>query len=143
MKRILQSLALLLVGPLFATAAHAADDTHVHALLIMASDAKKPADPKLAPYEAELQRNLPESSFRLVSEGTGTAPARISLGQGDTLELIVEKRDSEGLHFKARWMKGDNLFFGGGFVMSPGTPLVLGRRPAGDGDVPIMLVIVK
>lgn len=144
MKRILLSLALLAVGSLLVSPARAAEATHVHALLILASDAKKPADAKLAPYEAELQRNLPESSFRFVGEGSGNAPVKLNLGQGHTLELTVEKRDSEGIHVKVLWARPDNKpGIKGGFVLPPGTPLVLGRRPAGDGEVPIVLVICK
>ena len=61
---------LWLAGIAWPQLALAADGTSVHAVLIMATDEKAPADPRLAPYEAELQRNLPLSSFRFLGEGS-------------------------------------------------------------------------
>jgi hypothetical protein len=141
------TLVALLATFALALPARAAETTAVRALLIMASNNKTAADPKLAAYEAELQRNFPESSFRLVSEGStsvsGNTPAKIDLGQGNRLEFDSEKRESDGIHLKVRWMKGNKPDINGSFVLQPGIPLVLGRRPAGDGDVPIIMVIAK
>src|SRR6185503_5006261 len=124
--------------------ARAAETTSIQALLIMASNKKAPADPKVAPYEAQLQRNFPESSFRLVGEGStsvsGNTPAKIDLAQGNRLEFESERREADGIHLKVRWAKGD---INGSFVLQPGIPLVLIRRPADDAEVPIILVIAK
>ena len=144
--KILLTSALLLAGLLLTPVAWAANGsgTSVQAVLIMASNNKSPADPRLAPYEAELQRNFPESSFRLAGEGstkvTGNTPAKIELGQGHRVEFDSEKREADGIHLKVRWLKGQ---INGAFVLQSGIPLALGRRPAGDGEVPIVLVIAK
>jgi len=145
----IKSFILAAVIATFALAlpARAAESTSIHALLIMASNKKAPGDPKVAPYEAELQRNFPESSFRLVGEGSasvsGTTPAKIDLSQGNRLEFASEKRESDGIHLKVRWTTGNKNDINGSFVLQPGIPLVLLRRPADDGEVPIILVIAK
>jgi hypothetical protein len=143
--RIIPSILVVLIATFaFALPARAAESTVIRAIFIMASNKKAPADPKVAPYEAQLQRNFPESSFRLVSEGatsvTGNTPAKIELAQGNGLEFESERREADGIHLKVRWKKGD---INGSFVLQPGIPLVLSRRPADDGDVPIILVIAK
>jgi hypothetical protein len=147
MKIILPLFAALLASASMAPLARAADGTALHALLIMASSNKAPADPRLAAYEAELQRNLPESSFRLAGEGSttvsGNNAAKISLGQGQVVSFEDERREADGIHLKVSWMNGKKPGINGMFVLQPGVPLVLGRRPAGDGEVPIVLVIAK
>lgn len=135
-------LAALCASLALALPARAADIT-VRALLIMASDKKQPADPKLAEFEAGLQRNSPESSFKLVREGSITIPdggrGTISVGPGDGVEVEAKKAGS-GIQLKLRWMKRE---MGGTFTQEPGVPIVLGRRPANDGDTPIVLVVAK
>lgn len=135
-------LAALLASLALALPARAAD-IMVRALLINASDKKAPADPKLVEFEAGLQRNSPESSFKLVREGTITIPdggrATISFGAGDGVE-VEAKRAGNGIQLKLRWTKGG---MGGAYTQEAGVPIVLGRRPANDGDTPIVLVVAK
>jgi hypothetical protein len=123
----------------------AADGASVHALLITASDQKAPADPRLAPYEAELQRNLPLSSFKYIGEGSAVvatgAQASITLAQGNHLEVESEK--GAGLRLKVEWKNGDKILISTTLALQPGVPAVLGRRPSGDGDVPIVIVVAK
>ncbi len=145
MRIITLILALLVSASVLPTAALAADIPSVRAILITATNEKTAADPKLAAFEAELQRMVPESSFRYVADGTvgvpGTRRATISLGNGHRLELEREK--GEGLRLKIQWMNGTKLVIGGTFTAQPGVPIMLGNRPSGEGDVPIVLVIAK
>ena len=137
--------ALLLAVAVVPSRAAAADQVSVRAILVIASNAKGAADAKLAPYEAVLQRNVPESSFRFAGEGSvsvsGSGKATISLGQGHRIELIREA--GGGIRLKVQWMNGDRLVIGTGIVFEPGVPVILGRRSSGDGDVPIVLLIAK
>jgi hypothetical protein len=136
-------LAALIASFAFALSAHAAESISIRALLIMASNSKAPADPKLAAFEAELQRNFPESSFRLMHEGSATVAdngrASISLGSGDTVEAEA-RRTSAGIQMKLNWAKGEIATT---VVQQAGIPAVLIRRPVGDGKTPIVLVIAK
>jgi hypothetical protein len=136
-------LAALLASFALALPARAAESITVRAVLIIASDKKGPADPKLAEFEAELQRNAPESSFKFVRDGSVSladgGKGTIPLGSGDGVE-VEGKKTAEGIQVKVRWVKGG---INGTFVLQPGIPLVLGRRPANDGETPIVLVIAK
>jgi hypothetical protein len=136
-------LAALLAGLAYALPARAAESITVRAVLIMASDKKAPADPKLAEFEAELQRNAPESSFKFVREGSITIPdgghGTISLGSGDSVE-VEAKKTAGSIQSKLHWMKGE---MGGTYTQKSGLPIVLGRRPAGDGETPIVIVVAK
>ena len=144
MKTIRFLVAALLAGSALVLPARAAETVAVRAVLIMASNTKGPADPRLAEFEAELQRNLPESSFRFVREGSAKIAdggrASIALGGGDSVDVIAIQRAADGIHMKLRWTKGG---MSPAVVQQPGVPVVLGRRPAGDGETPIVLVIAK
>ncbi len=145
MRIIRSTLFLILTALALQPAAYGADTTAVHAILITASNEKAAADPKLAPYEAALQRNVPESSFRYVAEGSARVPAgghaTLALGRGHRIELENEK--GGGLRLKVQWFNGANVVMSGTFNAQPGVPFMLGRRPSGNGDVPIVLVIAK
>ena len=136
---------LLLAAFVAAPRALAAERTSVQALLIIASHEKTPADPRLAPYEATLQRNVPESSFRLVSESSatvsGTGRATISFGREHKVEL--EGEAGAGIRLKVKWSDGRRVVINSSFVLERGVPLMLGHRPSGDGEVPIVLLIAK
>ncbi len=125
----------------------AAESNSVHAILVTASNQKAAADPKLAPYEAALQRNLPESSFRYLGEATAgiaaNGHATLTLGRGHHLELEGEKGTGSGIAVKLRWLNGDTVLISTSLTLQPGVPAVLGRRPSDDGDTPIVLVIAK
>lgn len=142
---VIVSLLLALVGlPLRAIAA---DTFAIRAILVMATNQKAAADPKLADFEAPLQRNLPESSFRYAGEATTamgvTARGNVSLGHGHRLELEGEKGDGRGHAVRVRWLNGDKVVISTSLTLQPGVPAVLGRRPSDDGETPIVLVIAK
>lgn len=138
---------------LFAVAAlpplsRAADGASIRAILVIASKEKAPADARLAPYEATLQRNLPESSFRFGGEGSATVAgnnsrASISLGSGHRVELQSGAKDADGIVVKVQWMNGKTVVMNNSFTFQPGVPVVLGRRPSGDGNVPIVILIAQ
>lgn len=136
---------LLLAAAALPARAVAADHASVQAILIIASNQKAPADPKLAPYEAVLQRNVPESSFRSAGEGSasvsGNGHATISLGQGHRIELDAEP--GTGIRIKVQWMNGEKVVLSTSVTFQPGVPVMLGRRSSNDGDVPIVLLIAK
>src|SRR5687767_1720689 len=96
-------LALLLAISVLPVAVRAAEGASVHAILITASKEKAPSDSRLVPYEATLQRNLPESSFRYVQEGranvAGNTKASISLN-GHQVILEGGRRDADGIVLK-------------------------------------------
>jgi hypothetical protein len=125
-----------------------ADSVSVHAILITASKEKAPADKRLAPYEETLQRNLPESSFRLVNESSATIAgksgrASITLGSGHRIELEGGSKDADGIVIKVRWLNGSTLVMNNAFTFRPGVPIVLGQRGSGDGEVPIVILVAK
>lgn len=143
---------ILTLSLLFATIAaplHAqgADGASVHAILVTASKEKAPADPRLAPYEATLQRNLPESSFRFAREGKAAlggkaGHATIALGS-HRLELEGGTHDADGIRIKVSWLSGNNAVMSNTFSFQPGVPFVLGLRPSNDGEVPLIIVIAQ
>ena len=141
------ALSLLLACFALPLAAHAADDAFVHAILITASKEKAAADKRLAPYEATLQRNLPESSFSYVAEGVASVSGKnsrnISLGDGHRIELQGIDKDADGISMKVRWLNGNSVVMNNAFTFKPGVPIVLGQRPGGDGNVPIVILIAK
>lgn len=136
-------LALLALAP----AARAADNATVRAILITATNLKREADPKLAPYEAELQRNLPLSSFRYVGEGAAAVSAggksAITLDRGHRVEFEGERSGGRGIRMKVRWQSGGTVIMNTTLTLQPGIPAVLGRRPSGDGETPIILLIAR
>jgi hypothetical protein len=147
MKIITLSLSLLFALVVMPRTARAADAVSVRAILITATQEKAPADKRLAPYEATLQRNLPESSFRFVVEGsakiTGRGRATISLDRGHRLELEGGERTAHGIKLNVQWMNGKTLIIDNSPLFRPGVPVVLGQRPGGDGEVHIVIVIAK
>jgi len=128
-------------------AIRAADNASVRAILITATNLKREADPKLAPYEAELQRNIPLSSFRYVGEGTTAVTAGgkavIALERGNRIELDGERSGGRGIRLKVVWQSGRTVVMNTTLTLQPGVPAVLGRRPSGDGETPIILLIAR
>jgi hypothetical protein len=148
MRTILATFSLLLAIVALPRSARAADGASVHAILITATKEKAPADARLAPYESTLQRNLPESSFRYVGEGKATVAGRnsratISLGSVHRIELEGGDRSTSGIQLKVRWLSGNATVMTNSFVFQPGIPIVLGQRPSGDGNVPIVILIAR
>jgi hypothetical protein len=148
MRTITLTLSLLLALIALPVHARAADGASVRAILITASKDKAPADARLAPFEETLQRNLPESSFRFVAEGTASvagnnSKARISLGGTQSIELEGGSREADGIHLKVQWFNGKTMVVGLPFIFQPGVPVVLGHRKSNDGDVPIVIMVAK
>lgn len=148
MKTIQLTLALLLAAiALPQSAQAAAQGVSVRAILITATNQKAPADPRLAPYEAELQRNIPLSSFRFVSEGSTTASsagrASIGLALGHRVDVEGNKGPT-GIRLRIIWMNGASTVMDTGLTLQPGVPAVLGRRSSDDEkETPIILLIAK
>ena len=141
-------LSMLLAGIALPCSVRAADAASVHAVLIIASKEKAPADPRLAPYEATLQRNLPESSFKFVVEGKASVPGNnkpttLSLGPGHRLELKCSGKDGDGIRLKVEWMNGKSVVMDNAFTLQPNKPVVLGSRPSDEGNVPIVIVTAR
>jgi hypothetical protein len=147
MRLIPFAIALVLALFIVASDARAADNATVRAILITATNLKREADPKLAPYEAELQRNLPLSSFRYVGEGSAAVTAggrsALSLDRGHRVEFEGEKSGGRGIRMKVLWQSGRTVIMNTTLTLQPGVPAVLGRRPSGDGETPIILLIAR
>lgn len=126
-------------------AAKAARAATVHAILISASNKQGGVDRKLAAHEANLRRNLPFDTFRFAGEGTVSLPgggrATINLPGGQRLEL--EDDPDTGIRLKVFWMVGSEVVISTTLTLNPGVPGVLARRPATDGDVPVVLLIAR
>lgn len=127
--------------------ARAAGSSSVHAILITASNQKGGADPRLAPYEATLRRNLPFESFRYVGEGSAavaaSARATLSLGRSHRLELEGEKSDGRGIRVKVKWFDGGRELMSTTLVLQPGVPAVLGRRGGNEAEVPVVILTAR
>jgi hypothetical protein len=147
MRIIHLAFAVLLTAIAMPHHARAAASASVRAILITATNQKREADPKLAPYEAELQRNLPLSSFRYIGEGSasvpGTGRVNLPLSRGHRLELEREKGDGGEIGVRVKWMNGNNVVMHTSLTLQAGLPAVLGRRPSGDAETPIVLLIAK
>lgn len=141
---LLGALAALVSLAPFARAA-AADAANVQVLLVVASNEKGPADRRLAPYEAELQRNLPESSFRLAGEGsatvTGDRPVSVALAQGHRIEFRREA--GGGIALAVQWKNGNETLVRGTMHAVPGKPFVMLWRPKSGSEVPLVIVVAK
>jgi hypothetical protein len=148
MRIITRSLLLLALFALPLTA-RAADGASVHAVLVTASNKKGAADPRLAAYEAVLQRNLPESSFQYVTEGKAVVDAKntratLALASGHRLELEWAGREADGVVLKVQWTNGRTVIMSNSMTLPPGGPgSILGRRPSGDGDVPLIIIMAR
>ena len=147
MRTIPLILSLLFAAFVLPLHARGADGASVHAILIIASKEKAAADPRLAPYEATLQRNLPESSFRFGNEGRatlGTKNSRATVALGThRLELEGGTKDADGIRIKVRWLNGSNVVMSNTFTFQPGIPFALGLRPIKDDEIPIVIVIAN
>lgn len=127
-------------------AGHAAESASVRAMLIIASTAKGPSDPKLAPYEETLRRTLPFESFRYAGEGAATVAsdgkATLTIARGHRLELEGEGGGGRGIRVKVRWLDGRREVMTTGLTLQPGVPAVLGRRGS-EAEAPVVLVIAQ
>ena len=120
----------------------------IEGLFIIATHAKLPADPRLSAYEAELQRNLPESSFRLIAQGSSLISSKragvIVFDPQQRVELRREHLAKPGMHLNVQWMQGREPLVGGVFTVKPGIPIVLMHRPPSDETgLPIVVLVAK
>lgn len=111
----------------------------VHAIMIVASNAKGGTDPKLAPYEANLRRILRFESYRSVAEGSATVAAggdaTITLTRGHRIEL-----KAEGGSVHATWFDGGRKVVA--LALPPGKPSILGGPSWGDkGEVCAVIIV--
>lgn len=137
---------LLLACLLSAVPARAAEAIALHAILVTATNDKTGSDPKLAPYEAELQRNLVFSAFRHAGEGS----ARLSGGKATTLALpgghrleIEGTKSGETSRLAIKWMQGSTVLMNTQLQITPAAPAVLVRRGDKDSEVPVVLLFAK
>lgn len=149
------ALALLAAVPMIAPTAAAAPaakpgkaaSTPVRAILVYASNKKEKGgvDRRLAPYAENLKRNLPFDTFRHGGEGSALLPkdgtATITFAGDHRIEL----RDEPGadLRLATYWMKSAEVIVSTTLTLVPGVPAVLVRRGAGDGEVPVVLLIAR
>lgn len=145
MRLVPLALALACIVSALPQRAYAAAGVSVRAILITATNEKREADPKLRPYEAELQRNMPLSSFRHVGEGNTSVAAggqgSIGLGRGHKIDVEAEKG---GNRLKVNWTGGGRTVMDTTVSFNPGVPVVLVRRPSDDDkETLIVLLIAK
>ncbi|MBL9199210.1 MAG: hypothetical protein JNL39_01835 [Opitutaceae bacterium] len=154
MRTIVSILAFAVAVPTFAPIASAAPATkggksaaatQVRAILVYASNKKGGVDRRLAAYADNLKRNLPFDTFRFGGEGASTLSkgghATITFAGDHRVELQDDPGD--GLRLKAYWMKSSEVIISTTLTLVPGVPGVLVRRGAGDGEVPVVLLIAR
>jgi hypothetical protein len=137
---------LLLAAVLSARSALAAESVALHAVLITASNDKTGSDPKLAAYEAELQRNLVFSAFRYAGEGSaqlaGGKSTTLSLPRGHRLEIEGTKSGGTS-RLSIKWTHGSTVLMNTTLQVTASAPAVLVRRGGNDSEVPVVLLFAK
>lgn len=126
-------------------AAKGAGSTQVRAILVYASNQKGGVDRRLAAYADNLKRNLPFDTFRYGGEGASALPkdghTTITFAGDHRVELQDEPGDD--LRLKTYWMKSSEVIISTTLTLVPGVPGVLVRRGAGEGEVPVVLLIAR
>jgi hypothetical protein len=122
-----------------------AASTQVRAILVFASNKNGGVDRRLAAYADNLKRNLPFDTFRYGGEGASALPkdgtATITFAGDHRVELQDEPGDD--LRLKTFWMKSSEVIISTTLTLVPGVPGVLVRRGAGEGEVPVVLLIAR
>jgi hypothetical protein len=137
--RIIKLVLTVLLVAFVADPAGAADSGRatITAILVIASNERGPADPRLGPYEANLKRTLRYESFRFAGEGSGTVTAggsgTISLPNNNGLSLQGEKSDGPGIRVKVRYGSTD-------VTIPPGKTVIIAGRPAPGGEISAVIV---
>ena len=138
--------ALLLAASVSVRPAAAAESIGLHAVLITASNDKTGSDPKLAAYEAELQRNLVFSSFRHAGEDraqlAGGKSTVLTLQRGHRLEIEGNK-SGDGARLAIKWTQGSTVLMNTTLQVTASAPAVLVRRGGKDAEVPVILLFAK
>lgn len=137
--RLILFLAALLMLPALVSAASSPGLGRVRAILIVASNAKGPADPKLAEYDANLRRILRFESFRWVAEGSAVVPetgsATVTLVRDHKVELT-----GDGKAIRATWFEGSRKVIA--LALPDGRPSILGGPAWNDqGEVCAIILV--
>jgi hypothetical protein len=74
---------------------------------------------------------------------TAGGKAVIALERGNRIELDGERSGGRGIRLKVVWQSGRTVVMNTTLTLQPGVPAVLGRRPSGDGETPIILLIAR
>lgn len=136
MRLIHLPLALLMfaLAPLTGVAANAG--ASVRAIEFVASHQRGPTDPRLAPYEAILRRNLRYQSFHFVGESSASVSAggraTLVLPQGGRVELHAGRSGT------VQVTRGGTIV-----TVSRGRPAVFMNGPAGRGDASGIIVMAN
>jgi hypothetical protein len=138
-------LAACLVLPRGAVAADG-ERTHVHALLVIASNQRGASDARLSGYEPTLRSLLRFESYRFAGEASANLaiPGKSSanLGSGHSLELEAEKSNGGSVRLHVDWHKGGRSLINSVLSLRPGVPAVLGGPSTGkEGEVWAVIVI--
>lgn len=125
--------------------AGAAENTHLRAILVVASNDRGPSDKRLAAYEPTLRNILRFESYRFIGEGSTSlaVPAKgsLSLGQGHRLEVETEEADRRTVHLRVSWFDGDRVLMRTVISQRPGVPAVLGGPARGNDEVYAVIVV--
>jgi hypothetical protein len=138
-------LAAFLVLPRDAVAAEGGH-THVHALLVIASNQRGASDARLSGYEPTLRSFLRFESYRFAGEASANlatpGKASASLGSGHSLELETEKSNGGGVRLRVDWRKGGRSLINSVLSLRPDVPAVLGGPSTGkEGEVWAVILI--
>lgn len=129
-----------------ASAGFAADAVQARGILVAASNEKRDSDSRLAQYEPTLRRVLRFESYRFLGSGSTRAEAnsdaRMSIGQGHSVELAVESIKGDQIRARVRWLDGDRTLMNTVLVLRRGVPAVLGGPARGGGDDVLAVIIV-
>lgn len=136
--RLILFLAALVALPSLVSAASSPGLGRVRAILIVASNKKADADPKLAAYEAKLQGLLRFQSYRWVAEGT----TAVSEAGTATVALVREHRvelTTDGKAIRATWFEGAKKVLA---LNLPEGPAIVGGPAWNDqGDVCAIILV--
>ena len=114
--------------------------TGIQGILIAASNERGGSDRRLAAYEPTLRRILRFESYRFVGEDSAALapaePGRLSLGNGQQVEVTIEGVEGSSIHVRVRWAAGGRTLMNTGLVLRAGVPAVLGGPSTGNkGEV--------
>lgn len=137
--RLLLFLAVLVALPSLFSAASSPGLGRVRAILIVASNVKGAADPKLADYDANLRRILRFESFRWVADGSAVVPengtATVTLVRDHKIELT-----GDGKAIRATWFEGSRRVIA--LALPDGRPSILGGPAWNDqGEVCAIILV--
>lgn len=134
---------LVLAALVLTSAGLAADSIQARGILVAASNEQHEPDRRLAEYEPTLRRVLRFESYRYLGSGGTRAQtgqeARMSIGQGQSVEVTVESINGDRIRARIRWVEGDRTMMNTVLVLRRGVPAVLGG-PARGNDVLAVII---